>query len=404
MPKVYVFYHFFYPDDVVSSIHISDLCSGLADSGWEVTVFPSTRGCRNESNTYPHIENWNGVKIRRIWRPAWKQASGAGRILNAVYMIFRWALMAPQNKHRPDVIIIGTDPVLSILIALVWRYFQPSIRIAHWCFDLYPEAAYADGALDPKGLAARVLRRILQIAYGKCDLVVDIGHCMRDHLLSYEPSLRTATLVPWALIEPQQALPIAQSERDLIFGSVHLGLMYSGNFGRAHSSRDMLELARLLREDGVHLIFSVRGNRAVTLKAAAMPNDCNIHFVPFATIGQLENRLAAADIHIVSLREEWTGTVVPSKFFGALAIGRPVLFCGSSQSMIAKWIEQYSLGWVLAPGNVEQVANSLQIFSSDPHKMEAMRIRCHSIYQQQFSRKITLAAWNKQLLDLLEPV
>ena len=30
--------------------------------------------------------------------------------------------------------------------------------------------------------------------------------------------------------------------------------------------------------------------------------------------------------------------MVPSKFFGALSMGRPVLFCGSPDSDIAYWI------------------------------------------------------------------
>jgi hypothetical protein len=38
-------------------------------------------------------------------------------------------------------------------------------------------------------------------------------------------------------------------------------------------------------------------------------------------VDRLAARLSAADVHNISLREDWTATVIPSKFFGALAIG-----------------------------------------------------------------------------------
>src|SRR5439155_12521003 len=111
-----------------------------------------------------------------------------------------------------------------------------------------------------------------------------------------------------------------------VFGDAALGLMYSGNLGRAHSYREILHLAQALQDKPIRFAFSIRGNKAEELRAAVSEKDTNVRFVPFAEEEQLESRLSTADIHIVSLREEWTGCVVPSKFFGALAAGRPVLF------------------------------------------------------------------------------
>lgn len=400
---MYVFYQFLSPDDVVSSVLLSELCSGLVDQGWQVTAFPCARRFKDGSRIYPRSEVWNGVKIERIWRPAWKQDSSIGRILNAVWMIVRWSMLALQRRHKPDVIIIGTDPILSVSIAPIWRFFKPKTMIAHWCFDLYPEAAFADGLLKRDGMASRILRPLLKRAYRACNLVVDIGPCMRDLLRKHDPNLRMATLVPWALSEPERPSPIAREERQKIFGDARLALMYSGSFGRAHSFEDMLELARLLRNDDVHLACSVQGNRAAALRAAVRPEeDTNIHFVPFADASGLETRLASADIHVVSLREEWTGTVVPSKFFGALAIGRPVLFCGSRSSAIAIWIEKYGLGWVLAPGETTQVAASIRATLSHTDRMEELRKRCHRVYLEKFSRQTVIQAWHQQLSNLLD--
>ncbi len=401
MPRAYAFYQFFYPDDVVSSMHFSDLCAGLVKRGWNVTAFPSTRGCRTEASEYPTEGEFEGVKIERVWRPAWRQSSGLGRILNAIWMLFRWSMLATRRQPKPDVVIVGTDPILSVLIAIVWRFFQPDIIIAHWCFDLYPEAAFADGLLDRQSVAARVMHFILKEAYQACDLVVDIGPCMRELLLRYDSTLPMATIVPWALDEPQDVLPIPSAERRLVFDDAPIGLLYAGSFGRAHSYERLLNLVRLLRPDGVRLTFSVRGNREEALRAAVQPEDSNISFVPFAAAENLADRLACADVHVVSLREEWTGAIVPSKSFGALAVGRPLLFCGHRGSAIAQWIEQYDLGWVLTAENVSSVAASMIMLMKDPVATAQMNQRCQRIYQKHFSREVALDGWHRLLTDMI---
>jgi len=396
----YVFYQYFYPDDVVSAVHFTELCTGLVKRGWDVTAFPCNRGCRDNSVVYPADGEIEGVRIERLWRPALRQSTTVGRIVNALWLILRWSILAVRRRRRPDVVIIGTDPILSVLVAIAWRFFKPRTILANWCFDLYPEAAYAENLLSRQGLAAKLMHVALRKAYRACDLVVDIGPCMRSLLLRYDSSLRMATLTPWALEEPHDPLATPQNERNAIFGNSQFGLLYSGTFGRAHSYQSVLDLARLLRADDVSLTFSIRGNREEALRAAVSPDDSNIHFVAFTSSENLQGRLASADVHVVTLREEWSGTVVPSKFFGALAIGRPVLFCGDSQSAVAQWIQQYDLGWVLTPDNLQEVAESLRQSLKNPLAMQEMRERCHRIYHTYFSREIGIEGWHRQLTEL----
>ena len=401
MRKVYVFYHFFHPDDVVSSALFSDLCVGLVNRGWDVTAFPCNRACHDDSAIFPRKGEFKGVKIERVWRPAWRQSSSVGRILNAAWMILCWSILAIRKRHSPDVVIVGTDPVLSVLIAIAWRRFKPKTIIANWCFDLYPEAAIADGLLSERSIVVRVMQALLKSAYSACDLLVDIGPCMRERILRYGSSLRLATIVPWALEESVHALPVSSLEREALFENSDLGLLYSGSFGRAHSYELLLNLARILKASKVCLTFSVRGNRERELRAAILPDDTNIRFAPFVESGDLASRLSSADVHVVTLREEWTGTVVPSKFFGAIAIGRPVLFCGNRCSALAQWIVEYDLGWVLTPETIQDVAASFRELLKTPSAIQRKGEHCHRIYQEHFSREIALHDWHHQLSELL---
>ena len=104
---------------------------------------------------------------------------------------------------------------------------------------------------------------------------------------------------------------------------------------------------------------------------------------------------------MVSLRPEWEGIVVPSKFFGSLAAGRPVLFDGPAGSAVAMWIREHQVGWVLSEESMESIAKELRALTVSKARLRDMQQRCRSVYQKEFSKKIVLDRWNHALRDVL---
>jgi len=396
MPKTLILYHYYAPDDVVSATHFTNLCEGLSQRDWEVETWPANRACHG-STTYPtKPETVNNVSVRRVWRLPLPQHSFFGRILNALWMLKAWWLrLLFTPSYRPDVILIGTDPLFSVALAPWLKLLRPKTKIAHWCFDLYPEAAVADGAVKRNGFLVRLTGSLAKRGYANCDLVVDLGPCMKKRLEEY-PGKKRTTLTPWALEEPHKPSEADPSERKELFGEAKLGLLYSGNLGRAHDFYLTLKLARMLRESAV-FNYSARGGRMEELRRVALPEDRNLRFGSFAPPEKLSARLSAPDVHIVSLKAEWTGTVVPSKFFGALAVGRPVLFEGPAESSIARWIEEYKVGWVLRADNLNGIAEQLLRFSGNPKAKREMFDRCHATYRDHLSRGKIIERWDAEL-------
>jgi hypothetical protein len=314
-------------------------------------------------------------------------------------MIAAWSLLAFRAGKGPDALIVGTDPVLSVLCGIPWRWRFPKLMIAHWCYDLYPEAAVADGMASAESVPIRVLRRLAGYAYRQCTLVVDIGSCMRSRLNDYAHNRRQETLPPWALEEPPAPVALDLKERGAVFGETALALFYSGSFGKAHSCADILSLMHLLRGGGAKLAFTARGNRFEEVRHRAAELGDTVVFVDHVPQERLLTRLGSADIHVVSLEEKWVGTVVPSKFFGALAVGRPVLFAGPDDSAIARWIREYEVGWVLNKDNLPEVARAMKELAADRSPLEPLFRRCHEAYQQHFSRKRNIQKWHELLLE-----
>jgi Glycosyltransferase len=177
--------------------------------------------------------------------------------------------------------------------------------------------------------------------------------------------------------------------------------MYSGNFGKAHAFDTLLALARKLRPEGIPFVFNVRGNRVQELKNAVTPDDTNVSFGDFVSQHKLALRLSAADIHIISLRPEYAGTVVPSKFQGALAAGRPILYAGPKNSAVAQWIESFGLGWTLTEDTLNEVASQICSLRNQPEVLEALKQRCFSVYQSQFSKCVVLDRMDRDFRALL---
>ena len=402
-PRIALLYHFMFPDDVVSAHHYDDLARGLVARGWEVEALPCNRGCRNESARYSKRETADGVRYRRIWRPRFRQSSFLGRLLNAVWMVLAWSWIALRPAaRRPDIVLIGTDPIFAVTAAVPIKLLSSKIKIAHWCFDLHPEAAAASGSIRPTSSIYRLAHWGCAKGYRRCDLIVDIGPRMRERLQRYDHQAAEATITPWALAEPKTAAPVEPEARRELFGDCVLGILYSGNLGEAHDAERFLVLARSLRDvPQIQFCFAVRGNRADRLRAMVTSADTNINFAGFAPLDQLEKRLSAADAHLCSLREEWSGIAVPSKFFGSLAVGRPVLYEGDPDSDIGQWITQHEVGWALTNENIPEVASSLKTLASKPFEIESLQKQSHQVYSRYFSKETMLDAWADRLSRLL---
>jgi glycosyltransferase involved in cell wall biosynthesis len=409
VPRLLLYYHFFRPDDVVSARMYTDLAEEQRARGWDVTVVTSNRVWRDPHLRLPARDDWNGVHVRRVFRPPWDQARPLQRLGNSGWLLGAW--LANTVTLGPfDAAIVGSDPAFAPLIALGLRALRPRAALALWSFDLYPEAIAAEGASRAAGVLGPPARMLMSAAYRRYDALCDIGPRMRERLAGHAPAngppFRQETLVPWALKEAAAPVPVDAGARAALFPRAKLALIYSGTMGRAHDFEAFLRLARACRAragDAVSFCFCARGNRYEELRRA-VADDTNLTFAPFADEQTLEARLAAADFHLVSLRPDWAGVVVPSKFFASLAVGRPVLYAGPADSEIARWIAQHDLGIHLTDDNAGAVADRLCGLAAAPDLPGALarwRENALGVYRRQWSRSITNDRWNALLRELV---
>ncbi len=392
--SILLIYHFFHPDPVISARLFSDLAEELVQFGHKVTVFTGNRLIRSDEKLPPK-EVWNGVEIQRFSRPNFSQGSNFGRLFNSAVLQIKWLSAFWTQRKNFDAVIIGTDPQFSCMMFPLMRLMNRKVRLIHWAFDIYPEAILVNSPRWMKLLAC-LTKPFIPLAYRTVDDMVDIGPCMQKLLQKYHHHARVATLTPWALAEPEFPPPVSPAIRKKLFGKAKIGLLYSGTVGYAHDITPFIRLARECRRVGIDVAFCFAGygNQYREQTAQITQEDTNIRLAGFASEAELEERLAAADIHMISLRPGWEGIVVPSKFFGALAIGRPVLFSGTSDSDIANWCREYEIGYELD----DNFTNTLKKLLETPELLSQLQQKAFKIYNEHFSQTVVVRGW-KNLLE-----
>jgi glycosyltransferase involved in cell wall biosynthesis len=325
------------------------------------------------------------------------------RFFNSLWVLVAW-VGAALKIPVVDVIVIGTDPYFSALLFPIFRFLKRSRILAHWCYDLYPEVIIAKGAKGVVRWFAQKMFSVMGHAYRSVDIMVDIGACMRRRLDCYGPRAKRCTLVPWALVEPERVTVPDRDTRRRLFGEAELALLYSGNLGVANDFSLLLALARKLNKINPRIImcFACRGNRENELVNAVKERDTNIRFAPFAEESELEKRLSSADIHLLSLGDEWEGIVVPSKFFGSMAVGRAVIYAGPPGSAIAGWIKEFDVGLILTERNLEEIVEEVLELTKNRERLEQWQRNAYQAYRKYFSKNIVMNRWDRLLREEIE--
>ena len=317
---------------------LRDLARAFADEGWAVTVLTTGEKAGQEKD-----EN---VLVRRIKAPQ-NIKPGLGYLW--IWFKFLWAGL---RLARRDLVVTLTDPPMLLLAGKTIAKRKGSDHI-HWCHDLYPDLFPALNVKLP-GWLFKMLKKKSRRAMKSCSRIIVIGRCMAKTITHSGIETARVSVVPnWPppelYLEPAphegQKAPESLKRND----NPKFRVLYAGNLGRAHPIRPILDAAdKLKNHPEIELAFvgdspgherlaGERDRRGLT----------NIRFIPYQPILHLRETLEQADVHLVTMRDETAGLLVPCKFYSALAVGRPVIYLGPEDTEIHRVLKDYGAGlWV----------------------------------------------------------
>lgn len=407
MPRIIFLNRYFYPDHSATSQILSDLAFHLADKGHEVHVVTSRQLYNDAAAQLPEADIIRGVQVRRIARTHFGRASLIGRALDYIsyYRAVRRALAALAGPG--DIIVAKTDPpLLSVVAAREAK--RSGARLINWLQDLYPEAAVALGVPLMRGPLAALLTRLRNNSLRAAAANVVIGEAMRQRLAAQGIPSNTLCVIPnWSDDEAIVPLPAAQNplRRDWgLDGKFVVG--YSGNFGLAHDFDTVLAAAGRLR-DHPRIVFVLTGDGrqrdALIQKVIDNGLEATVRFFPYQDRALLPSSLAVADVHWLSLRPELEGVILPSKFYGIAAAGRPIVALAATGGELALLIERHGCGTAVATSDVARLTGLLTALADDSARCIELGLNARAMLDAEFTRRQAFASWRDVIARVSAP-
>jgi glycosyltransferase involved in cell wall biosynthesis len=309
--------------------------------------------------------------------------------------------------RRDDVIICLTDPPFAGIVATLLAQLKGA-SVIHWVQDIYPETATSLGFGSPSNPLIRLVAGLRDWAWSKAVINVVIGEHMLAMLQKHGVEARQVKVIQnWA--DDAQLVPLDLDANPLRqqwgFDDRTFVIGYSGNLGRAHDAETMLEAARLLAKDAdgsLRFLFIGGGAKHALLQSAMaeQPLAGMIARQAYRPRAELSQSLNVPDVHWLSLEPELEGLIVPSKFYGAAAVGRPIIFIGDTEGEIAKLIRKADCGASFAKGDAKGVADFISALRKDPSLRRQLGDNARAYCVAQLSRAKRLSEW-RALIEYL---
>jgi colanic acid biosynthesis glycosyl transferase WcaI len=390
---VFLVNRYFWPDESATSLLLTDLAEDLRALGHEVHVFTSRQLYDRPRAQLPEHQIWQGIQIHRLNTSRFGRRHFWGRLLDII--TFHLALRYSKKiTVTPDAWFVMTDPPLLLTTVLKLRS-QLGGRVIHHVDDVYPDLAMALGSLPPQGLISSLLDGWVKEGLKDCDQVLALGDCMA-RVLKQKGAIddRLAITPPWA--DGSKLYPLNHAEngfrREIGIPLDHVVVMYSGNMGLGHRFETILAAVRSLAPlDTVHFVFIGDGAKKPQIDGFRRAHNLkNIMMLPYQPRARLRETLSASDIHLISLDAKVQGFIVPSKFAGILAVGRPTVFLGDQENSIAAAIFQHHCGYVIPEGDVGTLVEIITRLTKDPEHRSRLGEFARNLFEKEYDRRVVV--------------
>jgi len=277
------------------------------------------------------------------------------RLLNYLSYV---ALAIPRGLFkRCDVVLAMTDPPFEGIVGAVVAMLKSKPYVYN-IRDMYPDMAVGGSIVKP-GLLARVWERMHRWALRRATRVIVLGEDMRARIVAkgVDPSRIEIARDGTEILPLDAPQPVLDSEViQAIRGNSKFVFLHAGNLGFYGAWETLLEAAKLLEKSDPDVSLVFVGDGAQRDRLVALADGCkSIRFLPFFPATKIPSVMAAGDVHVITVKKGLEGVVVPSKLYGVLAAGRPILAVTDIASDVSAITQEKKCGYAASPQVPAQV-------------------------------------------------
>lgn len=315
-------------------------------------------------------ENAGLVRVIRAGSTAFPRFNMKKRLIN--YLSYVWLAVPRALFLDCDAVVVMTDPpfqgIVGAFVAMLKR--KPC---AYNIRDLYPDMAVG-GDIMRRGLLARAWERMHRWALRRAKCVIVLGEDMRARIIAKGVDPARVVVIRDGVEPPKATEPLLPLDPEIvrvIRGGFSFVLLHAGNLGFYGAWNTLITAARKLANDGVGLVF-VGGGALRSQLATAAAGAENIRFLDYFPWNKIPSVLAAADAHIVTVKWGLEGVVVPSKMYGILAAGKPIVAVAPKETDVVSLGEKQGFAVAADPDKPAELVKVIRALMADVTKLRAM--------------------------------
>ena len=402
--KILIFAHYYAPDTASTGQILKDQAEGMLDE-FDVTVVcvvPSYSGTieeRYKTRKY-YFEELNGVKIIRVRVPEFSKLNKTSRIKNIMDYFFG-ALGASYKAGKQDyVFTISQPPILGGLLGVMSKW-QKHAKMIYCIQDFNPEQVMAVNYSKNK-LVLKLMMIADKFSCRHADLVITVGRDLVETLknrFKNENVPKHTMINNW--IDEKEVYPLpSDNERVLAFKKKYglenkFVIMYSGNIGLYYDLEKLVKVLKQFRKgytlqgvyepgpkttDGREVVFAFVGAGSMLDKLVMYTRKHhfeNVVFIPYQDKADLIYSLNAGDVHWCVNAKGIKGVSCPSKAYGIMGAGKPIIGVLEEGSEVRMLIDEIGCGKCCEPGDYVEVADIIRwyIENADTKKKKKMGMK-----------------------------
>lgn len=392
-PRLLVLNQYYWPGVEATANLLTELCEALAETHDVTVVTGASRGL-------PSRQVRNGVSIVRVRSTTYDRSHLFRRAAN--YVTYGLGLVwSAMLSTRPDIVVCMTDPpfIGSIARVVAARFRVPLLIIMQ---DVFPEVAVRLRRLRSP-VSARVLRLLIDPSLRAADRVVVIGETMKLRVEAKGvPGERIRVIPNWGDVAAVVPMPHDNEWARQHKLAHRFVVMHSGNIGHAQNLDALVRATTFLRDldDLAVVIIGAGARRAQLVALARLLEADKVEIFPYQKRSILSLSLSTADVHVVGLARGLAGYVVPSRVYGILAAGRPVIAAADPESETAQLVAHVGCGVIVPPDNPFALAAAIRAAHDGEYDLAEMGRRARAFAEAEADRLIAVQRYRGVLGEL----
>lgn len=317
---------FFYPEYNSSATLPFDTAVRLAGEGYSVDVMCGYPYEYSENDDVPKKETVNNVNIRRIKYTRMDKKKKIGRLINYLSLTVAMFMRFFSMRAYKTIIVYSNPPILPLVAAWASKVF--GCKLVFVAYDLYPEIAVRTDVISETGLIAKMMRYVNKNVYRQASAVVALSSEMKEYIVKNRKiAEEKVVIIPnWYEDEYTEAEDISKNA----FYSVvkdRFAVGYFGNMGIAQNMEPIKDAMKYYKNDS-DICFILAGHGAKhqeMMNLVEKEKIDNAYVYGFLKGQDYLDALKISNCAIISLEKDLTGLCSPSKTYGCMMQGLPIV-------------------------------------------------------------------------------